>query len=38
MLFVFRVKRHRISVMMRESMFTIPLEFMAVLEDKKEFH
>lgn len=34
---VFRVKRHHISVMMRESIFAILLEIMTILEDKKKF-
>lgn len=37
MLLVLRVKRHHISVMMRENMFTILLEIMSILEDKKKF-
>lgn len=36
-LLVFRVKRLHISVVIRENMFITPLEFMTVLEDKKEF-
>lgn len=37
LLLVFKVKRHHILVLMRESMFIILLESMTVLKDKKEF-
>lgn len=36
MLFIFRVKRHHISVMISEDMFVILLKFVTILENKKE--
>lgn len=36
MLFIFRVKRHHISVMISEVMFVILLKFVTILENKKE--
>lgn len=36
MLFIFIVKRHHISVVISEGMFEILLEFVTILENKKE--
>lgn len=36
MLFIFRVKRHHISVMISEGMFVILLKCVTILENKKE--